>query len=99
MLNLESIKKMMPDYFIKVNNKKLKVKKGHNMQRSSKDTIDKFISALVLGQWILCKDVIDNTGLTQGTISRAAAHLIRDKVISKKALQEGRCKNTYYKLA
>ena len=97
MLNFESIKKMMPEYLAKSSKKKLKTKRGNNIQLSSKDTIDRFIAALS-GDWLLCKDLIDSTGLTQGTISRAAAHLMSDSVIDKKVIQEGRCKNTYYKL-
>ena len=99
MLNLKSIQKMMPYFFKKADDKKPRVKKGHKMQSSSKDTIKRFVSALVVGEWMPCKDVIASTGLTQGTISRAAAHLISDKLISSKVKQEGRCKNVYYRLA
>ncbi|HHZ71036.1 MAG TPA: hypothetical protein EYN67_09855 [Flavobacteriales bacterium] len=98
MLNFNSIQKMKPDYINKHKAEKLRTRAGNLMQSSSSDTIKRFIAVLGL-DWSPCKEVIYNTGLTQGTISRAAAHLLRDNLIVKKVKQEGRCKNTYYKLA
>ena len=89
---------MKPEYINNGKKLNIKTKRGNDMQKSSKDTIKRFLSALILGKWIPCKDVISITGLTQGTISRAATRLTIDSVIVKKVLQEGRCKNTYYKL-
>jgi hypothetical protein len=97
MLNFNSIQKMKPDYINKAKAKKLRTKAGNLMQCSSSNTIERFIAVLGL-DWVPCKEVIYLTGLTQGTISRAAAHLLSDSVIAKKVKQEGRCKNVYYKL-
>ena len=98
MLNFNSIQKMKPEYLNQQECKKIVTRNGNKMQKSSKDTLDKFITSLGL-DWLICKELIAKTGLTQGTISRAAAHLLKDNLIVKKVKHDGRCKNTYYKLA
>ncbi len=98
MLNFDLIQKINPPFFIKKVERKLTVKKGHKMQSSSRDTRDRFILVLTLDAWITYKDVVTFTGLSKGTISRAASHLLDEGVIIKETIWEGRLKSTSYKL-
>lgn len=92
MLNIETLN-------YKAKEKKAKTKSGTTVQPSAQSTKDSFIDVLRDGDWVACKEVKAITGFTADTVSRAAAHLINDKVIITKAIQNGMARNVYYKLA
>ena len=98
MLSLASLNKMKPGYMNKAAEKRIVTKNNSKVQRSSAETITKFLAALVSGEWIPCKDVISSTGLSQGTVSRAATHLLNDNVIVKTLVKDGRSISFDYKL-
>ena len=77
---------------------KIKTRTGSAVQKSSQDTLDRFVAYLVSGEWVSCEHLIELTGLSKGTISRAAANLLGNKKITSKSVKDGKVKKTYYKL-
>ena len=98
MLNLEAIKKIYPSLEPK---KKAPVKRKRATISSqlpvSKETITKVL-AVLKGDWVTFRELVDATGFTRGTIGRAGKVLCKDKITVGKSDKTGKARNNYLRL-
>lgn len=96
-MNLSSLQTMNPSFFT---NKPVEIltRTKSTVLPVSKLSLKKVLTALKGADWLSYKQLVTTTGLTVGTISRAAKHLCSDSITITKTKKGGKERSTYLKL-